>query len=250
MEQAYHLRGARLRAFVRGEGPAILFIHGTGGSGKTWFNQLRRFASTHKAIAIDLPGYGASELPPDVESVDDYAGFVAEWMEAAGWERPVVVGTSMGGRVALQLALDHPDKVGALVLIDASGLKIEGIPSFSVASVGVEAFTRALFYRPSPTLGRTSTAEPPAWYATMQRLTAKPLRSGMQARLDEIRVPTLIVWGEHDRILPAPHAEAFHAGIPGSRLRWIPEAGHVPMIERPGAVNDAIADFLTTLPRP
>ncbi|MNY38972.1 2-hydroxy-6-oxononadienedioate/2-hydroxy-6-oxononatrienedioate hydrolase [compost metagenome] len=72
----------------------------------------------------------------------------------------------------------------------------------------------------------------------------------MQARLGEIRVPTLVLWGEHDRILPAPYAEAFHAGIPGSRLRWIPEAGHVPMIERPGAVNDAIADFLTTLQRP
>ncbi|HEY9898472.1 MAG TPA: alpha/beta fold hydrolase [Pantanalinema sp.] len=250
MEQAYNLRGARLRAYVRGEGAPILFIHGTGGNGKTWFNQLRRFGLTRTAIAIDLPGYGESELPPGVESVDDYAALVAEWMALAGWARPVVVGTSMGGRVALQLALDHPDRVGGLVLIDASGIRVEGVPTLSPAELGVEQFLRALFYRPSPTLGRTATGEPPAWYATMQRLTAKPLRSDMQARLGEIRLPTLVLWGEHDRILPPAYAEAFHAAIPGSRLCWIPEAGHVPMIERPGAVNDAIADFLTTLPRP
>ncbi|MNX74777.1 2-hydroxy-6-oxo-6-phenylhexa-2,4-dienoate hydrolase [compost metagenome] len=181
--------------------------------------------------------------------MDDYAPFVAEWLELAGWEKPVVVGTSMGGRVALQLALDHPERVGALVLVDASGLKLEGHPILSPAEVDVAAFRQALFHRPSPTLARAATGEVPAWYATMRRLTATPLRTDLQARLGEIRVPTLVVWGEEDRVIPPPYAEAFQRGIPGARLRWIPEAGHVPMLERPGAVNEAIADFLETLPR-
>lgn len=240
----YPVRDARVRAFVSGEGPKLLLIHGTGGSAKTWFNQLRRFATTHTVIALDLPGYGASELPLSVESNDDFAGFVHEWMEVAGWEQAVVAGTSMGGRVALQLALDFPSRVAGLILVDASGLDLPEVPTLSPKELSAEAFMQALFYRPSPLIVRAGAERAAEWYGTMQRLTERPLRTDMQARLGEIRVPTLIVWGANDRIIPPEYAEAFHRGIAGSRLVVIERCGHVPMLERPDEVNQAIADFL------
>lgn len=244
MKHFYTVRGARVCAYVQGEGPNVLFLHGTGGNGKTWFNQLRRLSGEYRAIAVDLPGYGDSELPDSIESNDDYAAFVREWMEVAGWDHAVVVGSSMGGRVALQLALDHPERVDGLVLVNSSGIRVPGVETLSPGDVSPEEFMRAIFYRPSPMVVRAGAASSAAWYGTMERLTAKPLRD-MTPHLGEIRVPTLIVWGAHDRVLPPAFAHAFQRGIPGSRLAMLERAGHVPMMERPGEVNEAIASFLS-----
>lgn len=248
MKQFYTVRGAKVCAYVQGEGPNVLFIHGTGGNGKTWFNQMRRLSGSFRAIALDLPGYGESELPPSIESNDDYAAFVSEWMEVAGWDHAVVAGSSMGGRVCLQLALDHPERVDGLILVNASGIRVAGVETLSPGDVSPEEFMKAIFYRPSPVVVRAGTATSATWYGTMEKLTAKPLRD-MTPLLGKIRVPTLIIWGEHDRVLPPAFAEAFHRGIPGSHLAMIERAGHVPMLERPGEVNEAIVSFLSSARR-
>jgi len=248
MKQFYTVRGAKVCAYVQGEGPNLLFIHGTGGNGKTWFSQLRRFSDHYRVIAIDLPGYGESELPPSVESNDDYAAFVRDWMQVAGWDHAVVVGSSMGGRVCLQLALDHPERVDGLILVNASGIRVPGVETLSPGDVSPEEFMQAIFYRPSPMVVRAGAASSGAWYGTMEKLTAKPLRD-MTPRLGEIQVPTLIIWGDHDKVLPPAFAHAFHQAIPGSRLAMIERAGHVPMMERPGEVNEAIAEFLSSVRR-
>lgn len=246
MKQFYTVRGAKVCAYVQGTGPNLLFIHGTGGNGKTWFHQLRRLSPEYRVIALDLPGYGESELPPTIESNDDYAAFVDEWMQVAGWERATVAGSSMGGRVCLQLALDHPERVEGLILANSSGIRVPGVETLSPGDVSPTEFMKALFYRPSPVVVRAGAATSGAWYGTMEKLTAKPLKD-MTARLSEIRVPTLVLWGDHDRVLPPAFAEAFHRGIPGSRLAMIAKAGHVPMLERPGEVNAAIVEFLNSI---
>jgi len=248
MKQFYTVRGAKVCAYVEGEGPNILFIHGTGGNGKTWFSQLRRLSAHYRTIALDLPGYGESELPPSIESNDDFAAFVSEWMQVAGWDHAVVVGNSMGGRVCLQLALDHLERVDGLVLVNASGIKVEGVETLSPGDVSPEEFMQAIFYRPSPMVVRAGAATSATWYGTMEKLTTKPLMD-MTPHLGEIRVPTLIIWGDHDRVLPPAFAHAFHQGIPGSRLAMIERTGHVPMMERPGEVNEAILEFLNGMRR-
>lgn len=255
-KQVWNVQEVPTRVIKGGEGPAIVFLHGTGGSGKVWFNQLRRFEATHHVIAPDLPGYGETPLPDTIRSIDDYPAFVKALLETAGLERAVLVGNSMGGRVALQLALDHPERASGLVLVNASGLKIPGIPTLNVREADPAEFASRLYYRaPGASSSRGALAErfassPEQLRAreTMLRLTAPPLRDDMQQRLGEIQAPTLVIWGEGDRILPPAYAEAFVAGIPGSRLAMIPRAGHVPMIERPGAVNEAISQFLAELP--
>lgn len=248
MKHFYTVRGAKVCAYVQGAGPDVLFIHGTGGNGKTWFNQLRRLGESFRAIALDLPGYGESELPASIESNDDYAAFVSEWMEVAGWDHAVVVGSSMGGRVCLQLALDHPERVDGLVLVNSSGIRVPGVETLSPGDVSPEEFMQAIFYRPSPVVVRAGAATSATWLATMEKLTSRPLRD-MTPRLAEIRVPTLVVWGDHDRVLPPAFAHAFHRGIPGSRLVMIERAGHVPMMERPGEVNEALGEFLSAVRR-
>ena len=246
--ETYSISGIRVCALVQGQGPRVLFIHGTGGNGRAWSNQIRRLSQTHQAIAIDLPGYGESELGESIQSTDDYVPFIDRWMEQAGWESAVLVGSSMGGRLALQLALDYPRRTEALVLVNASGLNLTDHPTMSPASVSLETFMKALFYRPSHQFLVSRTIEPaPPWYATMKRLSTGSHHRDLNNRLHEIRIPTLILWGEHDQVIPPAHAEAFHQGIRGSRLQYLPKCGHVPMLERPGEVNDALVEFLASL---
>lgn len=251
-KQEWIVQGIPTRVLVAGTGPAIVFVHGTGGSGKVWFNQLRRFEASYQVIAPDLPGYGETPLPEHIRSIDDYPAFLSALLDAMGIDQAIFAGNSMGGRVSLQLALDQPERVAGLILLNASGLTLPGVPTFRVRDAAPEEFAARLYYRAAQ---RTALAErfahsPEQVRAreTMLRLTQPPLRQDMQARLGEIQVPTLVIWGEGDQIIPPAYADAFVEGIPGSQLAMIERAGHVPMIERPGAVNEAIACFLASLP--
>lgn len=254
-KQEWIVNGVPTRVLSAGEGPAIIFIHGTGGSGKVWFNQMRRFEPQFRVIAPDLPGYGRTPLPDVIRSIDDYPAFVLALMDALGLAKAVLVGNSMGGRVSLQLALDHAERVSGLVLLNSSGLKLPGIPTVNVREMAPEEFASRLFYRtPEHASSRAALAErfvdtPEQQQArqTMLRLTAGPLRQDMQDRLSQVQAPTLVIWGEGDRIIPQAYGEALASGIPNAKLVVIPRAGHVPMIERPGAVNEAMAPFLANL---
>ena len=251
-KQDWIVNGVPTRVLSAGEGPAIVFIHGTGGSGKVWFNQMRRFEGEYRVIAPDLPGYGRTPLPDAIRSIDDYPAFVLALLDALDLPQAVLVGNSMGGRVALQLALDHPERVSGLVLINSSGLKLPGIPTVNVREMAPAEFASRLFYRtPEQASSRGALAErfvdsPEQQQArqTMLRLTAGPLRQDMQERLGDLQAPTLGVWGEGDRIIPPVYGEAFASAIPNAQLAVLPRAGHVPMLERPGAVNEVMAPFL------
>lgn len=236
-----------LHAWTAGEGPPLWALHGTGGSGKVWFHQSRRFAERYRFVAPDLPGYGQSVQPGCVQSVDDIAAWLARWLPRTGIGPGVVMGHSMGGRVALQLAVEHPELVRALVLVNASGLYLPHAPSRSPRDLGPEGFIRALYHRPSVRSLEAAVREAGRWWPTLERLTRVPLRQDWHQRLSEVRVPTLIIWGSEDGLIPWEHALAFRDGIRGARLHAIPESGHVPMLERPGEVNRAVASFLDEL---
>lgn len=238
------LDGREVRAYETGEGPLVLFLHGTGGNGRAWFNQLRRLGETHHCIAIDLPGYGQTPLGP-LQAHDDYPAFLDRLMAVAGWDEAVMVGNSLGGRVALAMALDYPRRVAGLVLINSSGIHLEGVPTLSPFDMEPASFLKAIFYRPADrVMALRAAGETPPWLATARLLSENSLHEDLRSRLKEVAVPTLILWGEHDAVIPLPYAVALQEGIPGARLVQIPRAGHVPMLERPDAVNRAIAAFL------
>jgi 4,5:9,10-diseco-3-hydroxy-5,9,17-trioxoandrosta-1(10),2-diene-4-oate hydrolase len=252
-KQDWIVQGIPTRVLSAGGGPALVFLHGTGGSGKVWFNQLRRFEPDYRVLAPDLPGYGQTPLPEGIRSIDDYPGFILSLLDEAGLAEAVLIGNSMGGRVALQLALDHPERVSGLVLVNASGLSLPEFPIFHARDAAPEEFAARLYYRASSRgdIAERFVQSPEQVRArqTMLRLTAGPLRHDMQDRLGEVQAPTLVIWGEGDRIIPPAYADAFVAGIPNATLAMIARAGHVPMLERPGAVNEAIARFLAEHPQ-
>jgi pimeloyl-ACP methyl ester carboxylesterase len=232
-----------------GTGEPVLLLHGLMGEMHHWQATLNTLGSFRRAVALELPIFD-----PDLSeiSLSTLCEWVRGFMEAQTMPEAVVGGNSLGGHVALELALAHPDRVSGLVLTGSSGL-------FE------RSFTRGVPHRPNAEWVREKMEEifydpalvTPEWVAAVQRLVTtrgSALRVLQAARaskhrnmedcLPAIRVPTCIIWGEEDRITPPEVARRFHALIPRSDLFLVPRCGHAPMLERPEAFNAILAGWL------
>jgi len=255
-----------------GSGPPLLFIHGLAGSWENWLEQIPAFAEDHHVIAIDLPGFGDSPLPRDQISISAYAAIVDELLGILGVDRAAVVGNSMGGFIAAELAIAHPARVDRLVLVSAAGITSQHertaalIPALRVAQRSllmitgwVAAKSHTVARRPRLRQATLSvvTAHPtelsgplaaevlrgsgkPGFIDAFYALTHYPIRD----RLSKIAAPTLIVWGACDRLVPLRDADVFEELIPDARKVVYPETGHVAMIERPARFNADVRAFL------
>lgn len=261
-----------------GEGPPVVLVHGLSSTVGFWEHQVPTLARTYRVLALDLPGYGASGRPDAPYTPPWYAGVVAGFMDALGVGSAVVVGHSMGGQVALTLALDEPARVDALVLSAPAGFERFGpgaaafMKSYWHEGRALEAteeelrytFTNLVFGRVDDGVERLLQERvrmrgTPAFAGTsvaVSRSIAGMLDFPVADRLVEIRVPTLIVFGTDDRMIPNPVftggrtravAEAGHAAIAGSTLVMIPGAGHTVHHDAPEAFDAAVQQFLATL---
>jgi len=244
-----------------GTGPPILFLHGLGMTRTGWDAQLEDLADRWRCVAWDMPGYGAS-APLDGLSLEAAADAAATLAAELGG--PVhVVGLSMGGMVALQLALRHPQAVRSLVLCDTS-------PAFGLDGTDPDAWRAARlapldagarvedFAEPVLRAVMAPDADPAAIRAavdSMLRVPVAGLRQAIaalpdhdvRARLGEIAVPTLVVVGELDEETPLAYAEALARGIPGARLEVIPGVGHYTPLEAPAVLNALLRDHIGTV---
>ncbi len=256
-----------------GEGSPLLFIHGLGGSWPNWLEQLPVFAETHRVVAVDLPGFGHSPMPRETISISGYARTLDALLDGLDIDAAAVVGNSMGGFVAAELAINFPRRVERLVLVSAAGLSTYNDRAGTRALSGlrraermvsayagwVAAHSDAVARRPglrNATLGFVASHPgrlPAALAAEQIRGAGKPgFVQGLAANLDydfrdrlaEIACPTLIVWGDKDRVITARDADRFAELIPGSRKVVFEDTGHVPMLERPGAFNALLDEFL------
>ena len=275
--------GVNLHYFCGGSGPPLLLVHGLGSSASVEFHyNLEPLAAHHRVFAIDLPGFGRSDKPILAYTIDLFVRAVSDLMATEGIERAAVMGVSMGGRVALGLALDSPEKVERLVLVDALGI---GAPrrvlAYSIlltrglGELTLRGTARAL-RQMNPTMIRrfwgwylkrpnrvdtiwtderiashgTLLATPAyrAAYLSALRSIAgmRQLRDGVvvQDRLTELRMPTLLIWGGHDHIFPASHAQVAVGRIPNGRLEVFDDSGHTPQMEEPERFNRVVLDFL------
>ncbi|HWI22546.1 MAG TPA: alpha/beta hydrolase [Baekduia sp.] len=256
-----------------GEGPAVIFLHGLGGNWQNWLENLPALASDHRCIAVDLPGFGESALPADSVSVDYYALWVADLVRTLGLPSATLVGNSMGGQIAAEVALQTPELVDRLVLVDAAGISVESLKNERVVMLLQRADRLLAFWstqivargwrlatrrRARRTLMSLWVANPdvlrpglvtelakgtgkPGFAAALKSVTSHRIRS----RLTAISQPTLIVWGELDRITPVRDAYEFHAAIRGSRVVVWPDTGHLSMIERAQEFNELLRGFLS-----
>ncbi len=282
------LDGQPVNVIELGEGPPLVFVHGLSGSWTNWLEQLPVFAGLnrdawqghassgsggHRVIALDLPGFGNSPMPGEQITISGYARLLDRLLDTLEVDAAAVVGNSMGGFVAAELAIAFPQRVERLILVSAAGISTFGnrrgtraVPVLQRAERILAAYTAWIASKSD-----TVTRHPRLREATLSVVARHPGRlpaplaaellrgagkpgfiQGLQANLDydfherlpEIACPTLIVWGDGDRVITVRDADVFAELIPNSQKVVFADTGHIAMIERPAAFNALLADFL------
>ena len=258
-----------------GTGPVLLLLHGIGDSSRAWIPAMRLLQRSYTVLAPDLPGHGDSSNPVGDYSLGSHASSMRDLLHVLGIERVTVVGQSFGGGVAMQFAYQFPSLCERLVLVDAGGLgrevnwilRLATVPAAEYVMPALfPAFMRrwgdpvARFLRDRG-IGNARTAEgwrsyrtltDPANRAAFVRTARAVIDPGGQSvcavnRLYLVaQMPTLIVWGDQDKIIPLVHAVQAHQAIPDSRLEVIEGAGHNPHVEDPARFAEILEDFHNT----
>lgn len=250
-----------------GDGPPVVFIHGLGGSWRNWLENIPATARSRRTIALDLPGFGESEMPDGEITIPHFAHCLEALCTELKLGEIDVVGNSMGGYVAAELAITRPQRVHRLVLVDAAGITSSDLRRWPtrtlMRAVAIQArcapVQRMLLARPvlRHLAFRTIIRHPtrlkldlvahqangpgmPGFLLAMDALLDYDFRD----RLPEITAPTLIVHGEDDMLVPLTDAWEFRRLIPNSTLRVFQDTGHVAMFERPRSFNRLLGDFL------
>ena len=269
------LHGHRLSYRSAGRGPLLVLLHGIAGSGATWEDVMRRLSAHHTVIAPDLLGHGESAKPRADYSLGAHANVIRDLLGALGYQRGTVIGHSLGGGVAMQFAYQFPERCERLVLVSSGGLGREVHPLLRAAALpgaqavlpwlsvagrhGAAAITRALGrvgLRASTDLeeiGRSFRAleesgARDAFIDTVRGVV--DLRGQRVSATDRLylaaELPTLIVWGQRDRLIPVRHAREAERRIPGSRLEIFAAAGHFPHLDDPQRFAQGVIDFVQT----
>jgi len=248
-----------------GEGAPIILIHGFGASTFSFRHTIPELARHFRVIALDLKGFGLSERPPGGDySLTAQARLVNEFMESTDIPRAAVLGHSMGGEVAMRLAINHPERVERLILVDsASGREVRHrapgsrflrplLPVVALFTLHSRRFRRlslrSAVYDPAHLTPEVLDGyfRPTRIRGHLRGLGELMASRGNDPPLDPSAIvqPTLILWGEEDRWLPVSQGQHLHEQICGSRMVIIPKAGHLPLEERPEESNRAILKFL------
>ena len=258
-----------------GEAPAVVFVHGLAGQWQNWLENIPRVSQERRVIALDLPGFGLSEMPRSRITIPDYGRCVDALCEELELEHVALVGNSMGGFIASEVAIQFPERVEQLVIASAAGITSANLFSAPALTAGRVATILAIYtaarHRALAKRPRTRHAalalvarypgllKPDLAYEGFMKGVGKDgfddalracLEYDFRDRLSEIGCPTLIVWGENDSILPVKDADEFERLIPNSRKLVLEETGHVPQAERPEKFNDALLEFLSEAREP
>ncbi|WP_236631148.1 alpha/beta fold hydrolase [Chloroflexus sp. MS-G] len=264
IEHCYHHRLGLSYLTAGEEGPAIVFLHGWGAFKELWWSTLRDLGRDYRCFAIDMPGHGESRLG-QADQIERIATLVADFCADLGLTAIILVGHSMGGSVAVEVTLRYPHLVRRLALIDAA-VDAYRMPTYTrlylLPAIGWPVFriTQAIgrAFRPigqriphdhgggwiRPWVRRASylaTFDPEGLYRILRSLFA----TRADERLQQIRVPTLVLTGQFDSLVPPSHARRLAQVIPGARYVVLPASIHNPMDERPGAFTRALRAFLS-----
>lgn len=266
------VKGQRIAYLDVGQGEPVILIHGFGGSMWQWEHQQTPLSAQVRLITPDLIGSGLSDKPDIAYLPEQMLEYFIGFMDAVQTKQATLVGNSMGAGLAIGMALAHPDRVSQLILIDGLPANVRdkltspsikramntSAPSW-IVSFGnwlfggfmIESILREIVHDPAlltPAVIERSNRNrqrPGLIAPTMSARDNLPLwEAGFAKRIGEITQPTLILWGEEDRVFPIGVGEELQRTIKGSSLVRIPQAGHIPQWERPDLVNQAMIDFL------
>lgn len=246
-----------MNAIALGSGPPVMLVHGFPQSHRTWMRNLKPLAARYRVMAMDLPGFGASTKIA-LESLEEFGAYLVRLLDKEGLEAAHMVGHSFGGLVVLRFALDHPDRVRSLSLVDPSGLA-------PTATDFREKFARArtqeeiremytfVFHDPDrfkdvidmAVEGQAAYKAQPGVLDLVAELNDKTEAwiSAVEPRVDEIKAPLLVMWGKEDRAT-SPANAARVSGLPNAEVHLFEGAGHAPQVEVAETFNEKLLSFL------
>jgi len=260
-----------------GEGPAIVFIHGLGASWQSWLENLPELSRDHRVVAMDLPGFGYSQMPAGDISIEGYARWCFALLDVVGIGEAALVGNSMGGFIAADMAIREPKRVRSLTVVSAAvfwqdyrrAQPLVGLARLSDAYVAraLARSTDSIATRRRLRTWALATAGFRYPHLISNELAQEMVRSArrtdgflpalealadypLDEELPKIGCPTLIVWGAHDTLVPVKDAKRMQELIPGARREIFERTGHVAMLERPERFNRKLREFLAEQPEP
>lgn len=243
-EDTCNLAGVCMHYYCTGRrGTPIVLIHGLGSSAETWAALMPLLRKEYLVYAPDLPGFGRTPLAPEGTNIKTHVLYLKRFLDALGYPRVTLVGNSLGGWIATRFAVEYPQSVERLYLLNSAGLRRENMHSPYVEdrvaanssleqmlgySLPVPAFVLDALIRNSQT---------PAYSGFIRGYDP---REELDAILGDIQAPTTVIWGERDNLLPLMCANDLHQGIANSELVLLPRTGHMPQIQNPVKVAHVI----------
>ena len=230
----------RIRLMRGGCGAPLVFLHGGGGIG-IWLPCMARLAKKFDVIVPEHPGFGASDTPDWLDNIGDLANFYLDFLEQLDLRQIHLVGSSLGGWIAAELAVRNATRLASLALVGAAGIHVNGVEQVDTFLSSEERRIRDLFYNQElaeAVLARTERPDVEDTVLKNRMITAKlswqprGYDPNLRKWLHRIKVPTLLIWGAQDRLLPQDYAFAYQQLIPGSKAVVLPECGHLPHVEK------------------
>jgi len=248
-----------------GEIEPVVYLHGLGGAGK-WEAYHMAMGTVALTYAPQLPGWRDGRPPTGMGSVRDYAAFVLTFLDAIGLDTVTLVGHSIGGWIALHIAVAYPQRIARLILVDPMGIEVPTVPPVNLKTMDEEAFATAVFGK----LGLIATAQAYGFGAEWENVRQGPeferqwkgrefvvnLVQGpcsdpeLMRQVPSIEAETRLIWGRLDGLVPLPHGEALRAALPHARLEIIDRCGHLPMVEKPETLHRLLRNFLVGIEEP
>ncbi|HMD84327.1 MAG TPA: alpha/beta hydrolase [Terriglobia bacterium] len=256
--QTVMVRGHKIAYYEAGKGNAVILIHGLGADSRHWAANIDALSNNFRVIALDQIGYGQSDKPLTRYTVENFSDYLHGFLLALKIPEASLVGNSLGGWVALDFTIRHPQMVEKLVLVDAAGLRptaalkmpeggrkalsplnthwffdlMAANKEWATTDLGPNAFERHVQTGDSYTVA-SSLAE---------MITGREFEDN---KLVKVHVPTLIIWGRDDLLIPLAMGEQLHQGLAGSQMIVMDGTGHTPMVGKPAEFNEAVTKFLS-----
>jgi abhydrolase domain-containing protein 6 len=245
-DETCNLDGVAMHYYYAGRrGTPIVLIHGLGSSAETWAALMPLLSREYLVYALDLPGFGKTPLAPEGTNIGAHVLYLERFLDALGYLRVTFVGNSLGGWIATRFAVEHPERVERLYLLNSAGLRRENLHS-PYAEDRIAA-RRSLehtlgFSLPVPTFVLDAVVRNSQTPAYAGFIRGYDPREELDSVLTDVQVQTTIIWGERDRLLPVTCAHDLHSGIANSELVLLPRVGHMPQIQAPGKVARIILE--------
>jgi pimeloyl-ACP methyl ester carboxylesterase len=237
-----------------GSGRPVLVLHGGGGP-RTIAPICERLAGSAHVLAPTLPGWNGADRPEQLATAADYADVFLEHLRRADLTGVVVIGSSLGGWLTSEMASrDREGRIAGVIVIDGAGILVEGEPIVDFFSLTPRQVAEHSFHDPDrfyvdpATIPAEQGKVQQANMATMAAVFNGMYDAGLRARLSEVRIPALVIWGDSDRIFTPGYGRAYADSFADGRFELIRDAGHLPQLEQPGPTLALVEEFLTALP--